>query len=686
MITKIKNKIELLFSNIKNSFLNNKIKYIVLIAIWVVTVFLSLNLYQTSLGCKSYGNDNYNVEVYEINKDTKIIENIPVKDDSCSISFKFATYARENKGNVYIKVEGDNSSVIYLDEKINVSTLQDNSFATYGLSQNIDSSKDNRVTITITSDSEKNECAGIYYSIDRAFNQSTLSVNGYDQPGDIKVRLLIKNEVLLGFTKTFLTFTIIGISILILMLLIDTKKEILFTTIALVLGLIFMTLITPMSPPDEQAHYEFSFQLSNYILGNDYEMIEREYQDYSSFSGHENVSTAYEALVNRLNEKLELSGKFNEMENDVHETTYVLCYFPQVLGVLIGRLTKLNMLKTFYLGRFCNLIFYCICLYIAIKKTPIHKTMFGLISITPIFIQQAASYSYDTFLNGLMLILISFFLNWLFKEDGVVSKKEIIQLLIVLLFLTPCKKVYSLFVLAFWLIPYDKFGSKKRKTASVLVITLPVVISVIGLVLPSIKSLLENFAKNSKVYADATDQTAELITSSEIIEEVEDESNKLYSIGYITRNLSKTINLFIVTIRNNIKIWFYESIGRTLSGVTIILPLTVIHLITIILVLAGFIKEPYSLSISTKIVFVVISIGIGLLIMAGMLLTWTTRGDTFIQGIQGRYFSPLLYYVFTIFNNKKIYLPEKISSYLIYSQLLITFEVILYVLSFTFVN
>ena len=302
---------------------------------------------------------------------------------------------------------------------------------------------------------------------------------------------MIKNEVLQSFTKTFLIFSIIGISLAIVLLLFDVKKETLFTSIVLIFGLIFMALITPMSPPDEQAHYEFSFQLSNYILGKDYLEIEKEYQDYSAFAGHENVSSAYEALATKLNSPLELSGKTNEMENDVHETTYVLCYAPQVIGVLIGRIAKLNMLKTFYLGRLCNLIFYCVCIYIAIKKTPVYKTLFGLISLTPIFIQQSASYSYDTFLNGLLLIVISFFLNWLFEEKTI-SNKEIIELLLVLLLVTPCKKVYSLFVIAFWFIPYSKYGSKKRKIISNLIITLPVFIFVIELLLPSIKSLLEN--------------------------------------------------------------------------------------------------------------------------------------------------------------------------------------------------
>ena len=80
--------------------------------------------------------------------------------------------------------------------------------------------------------------------------------------------------------------------------------------------------------------------------------------------------------------------------------------------------------------------------------------------------------------------------------------------------------------------------------------------------------------------------------------------------------------------------------------------------------------------------------------VGGMLVSWTeieqdvveAYGGPIIQGIQGRYFSPLLPYLFLILNNKKIKIPKKYDEYIIYSFIILVFEVIVYVLSYTFVN
>ena len=57
-----------------------------------------------------------------------------------------------------------------------------------------------------------------------------------------------------------------------------------------------------------------------------------------------------------------------------------------------------------------------------------------------------------------------------------------------------------------------------------------------------------------------------------------------------------------------------------------------------------------------------------------------------VQGIQGRYFCPLLPYFFTVFNNKKFSIPEKFDKYILFVYLVIFFEIVLYVMSYTFLN
>jgi len=51
------------------------------------------------------------------------------------------------------------------------------------------------------------------------------------------------------------------------------------------------------------------------------------------------------------------------------------------------------------------------------------------------------------------------------------------------------------------------------------------------------------------------------------------------------------------------------------------------------------------------------------LVMLTMLLNWTSQNDTIIQGIQGRYFIPLMPFLFMCLNNRMIRLninPDRI--------------------------
>ena len=105
-----------------------------------------------------------------------------------------------------------------------------------------------------------------------------------------------------------------------------------------------------------------------------------------------------------------------------------------------------------------------------------------------------------------------------------------------------------------------------------------------------------------------------------------------------------------------------------------------------IVLLAAIVKEKYNTSIKVRISIVLICIAIGVSAMTGMLLTWTNIGSDIIQGMQGRYFCPLLFFILTIINNPKIYLPKITNRYLMFAQILMMFETVIYVLSYTFVN
>ena len=688
----MKEKLDILYKRIKANFNNNRTTIILLLFFWIIVATVSVFLYKGSLGRQSYGNSLYDQNV-KLDKNTIIREVVSVEDKTESIAIKFATYARKNKGKVFVVVEGFNSKEKYSDVSFDVTFIEDNAFRIIALNEAIEQNKDNRIVVTVKSNSEKNECVGVYYSNTKVLDDSQLMINNRLIDGDMTLRMLLKDNDLATFSNVVVGVTILFFSILVLiLLLINPKYEVFFAVTVILIGSLFSISITPMSAPDEQAHYEYAFQLSNKMLfEKDYTYFDSEYQNYGSFAGHLNVSSAYKRIVQKINRPLSLNNEKIKIENEIDEG-YSLHFLPQAIGITIARIFKLNMLKTFYLGRFTNLLFYSLCVFVAIRKTPIHKILFGVLASLPMVLQQASSYSYDSFVNGLTFVVIAYLLSFIFDEKGI-ANKEIVFITIVCAILSPSKVVYSFYSFLFWLVPEKKYGNRKRKVICTLILNLSAVIQLLGIIIPVIERIVRN--------------VKELMSVSNTVLLLEQENNTwsdfaplgLYTpnritVGDVIRYPSVVFMMILRTIRYNIKLWYYGSLGRVLSGVSLLVPIRIIQLLAITTVLAGLRKEDKIESPLIKTVFILVCVIIGLFTIGGMLLSWTSfdqiviedYGGMIVEGIQGRYFCPLLPFAYTVLNNKYIRVPVKFDKYIIYAELILVFETILYVLSYTFVN
>ena len=677
------NKFRTFINKLKTNLKKNKVTLIALVCIWIIVVVATLFFYRDTLGKQSYGNGRYE-NVVALYDGITIKETMPIYDGSESISIKLATYARKNNGKINIHVYGNNSRTQYLDKDISTKSLQDNAFLTVKLDKVITSQREQFVTITLTSDNDIENAIGVYCSNENVFGYSECKVNSDIQEGDLTVRFLTESEELNKFYTMFITWTIIGISFIILfMILCEPKAEVLFAVMATIIGLTFCFLMTPLSIPDETTHYEYSLQVSNYITFEDNHLyIDDDYRDYGSYMGHNNVSSAYKKIMKRFDSEFVPDGKTKKMNNDIDET-YSLCFVPQAIGITIARILSLNRIKLFYLGRIFNLVFYVLCVYLAIKKTPIHKLLFGIIATLPMFMQQAASYSYDCFINGLTILTISYILNFIFRKEQI-TNKEFIFVLIVNALLAPAKTVYGFFSLLFWFVPFENYGSKKKKIICTLILCLPAIYQLFIITKPIVIKVFENMSDL------AINNETNMIDSNGVFGIVDEK----ITVGYMVRNPLETIMIFARTIRFSIKNWLYDSMGRALSGMSIVLPASLVHLLLIAPILASFRREHFVETITIKLSFLAICTFIAIYIMGGFILSWTDKsqaiiedyGGIVIQGIQGRYFSPLLPFGLSIFNNKKITIPEKFDKYIVFTQLMVLFEVIVYVLSYTFVN
>lgn len=670
---------------IKDNFKKHKVVLIVLCCVWIAIVIVTLNLYKGTLGKQSYGSEEFD-QLCNLSSSTIVNEIVSVKDGTEVVCVKVTTQARNNKGNATINIYGDTSKKLYGTKTFNVGTIKDNdSFVVVALDEIIDIKKDSTIRVELSSDSSDDKCIGVFYSGNKVFENSVLKINNEIIEGDLTLRFLTKGESLKQFYIIMITWIIFSISIVVfLVLFLEPKKEILFMFIALLFGITFVFIMTPMSPPDETTHYYYSLQVSNMMMGNfkNHQLIDAKYGDFDAFGGHINVSAAYERLMREFSHDLHLKGTNLEMP-DI-DWRYKIPFIPQAIGISIARFFNMNMLKTFYLGRFTNLLFYCLCVYIAIKTTPIHKTLYGMLSTLPIILQQSSSFSYDSFITGMCFVVVSYGLKWIF-DDSEMTIKELIFVFICCLALAPAKVVYSFLIFVFLFSSDKRFYTNRQKNIAVLIVIIPAIWQIVALVSPYLQKLYYDFL--------------ELIVYNRDIKGINiAQINKVnfndVSVGDFVRRPLDILGIYYRSIRDNLKTWLYCSVGLAMSGESLVLPTITVQIMLILLTLAALRKEKYIEPINLKVFMLLICAIVGVFTLTGMLLDWTDvvseenldLTEMVIHGVQGRYFSPLLPFVFPVFNNQKIRISERFDKYIIFAYVVLVFEIMVYILSYTFIN
>ena len=698
----MKNFLLKLKNRIIENFKKNRLFLLIFLIAWVTYAFVVINQYDATLGMKSIGNEVYERYVTEIDNNTVIEQIVPIEQDGESVSIMFATYARKNAGSVNIIIKGDKSNHIYADNTYPVDMIEDNAYLTIKLDEKLNKAKDPKIRITITSNSETDKAIGIYHSVLDGFENSKLTINKKEvEDSDLSMKYLVRNDKMRNFSTGVLIYAFIVITLIALvLLLVDPPKEVFFTIMILGLGLLMMLIINPSSPPDELSHYEIAMQLSNKMMfQKDYRAIDYTYIRYGSMYGHYNIAAGYERFIDEINKPLKLTGKIEYLARDIGEL-YIPQYIPNAIGLTLGRILKLNMLTTFYLGRLTGFIFYLVCVYFAIKKASSYKFLIGMIASLPMLLQISIAITYDAYIQALCILLFGYYINWYFSDEQI-KIKDYIVVAIVCNLLAPAKIVYGMLAFLFALIPARKYGGMKNKLIMIALMCITIIAQLFDIMYKPIELFFKMLFSASLTKDNLLDASEFVKLRTFIDNEINPIINTFiapdmfrYSFHYMFKHPWEVLDIFYRTVRYRIKFWFYGAIGRSLSGETLILPLASVHALTIIILGSAFVAVEKVFPPIVKVAFVALCIIIGLFTMIGMFVSWTDSGQeivedyggVIIEGVQGRYFSPILPFFFSIFPNKKFSLPEKSDKFFILAYLLLFFFIVVYVLSYTFVN
>ena len=470
-------------------------------------------------------------------------------------------------------------------------------------------------------------------------------------------------------TKYYIFFSVISIFLYIIFLFLNkiTSKKIenkiqrVFLIVALVFGSIFLVLSPLFTGSDEHNHYYRIYEITDGVLVTPTDKLvgsqmPESLQNTFEIASGNNTKIKYRDIkkMKKIKLKKDSTKQYGDLWTNSYNNTALyspIQYLPQVIGFMIGKIFNLGPLFIGILGRIFNLIFYVLIGYFCLKILPKSKLFYFFILISPNMLQCATTLSADAFTNGIFLLIISIFLNF-YDRENIIKRSEEMLLFVLCVFISLCKIVYLPIVLLLLIINKNKFekGKKEKIIFNAITIFCSIVVSLLWI-------------KCTKgVFAIEYDK-AELQKQ------------------FIIHNLFEYALILIRTFSFNI-VKYVEClfVGTTMYHSQLEMPI-LISFIYIAIVLISLIKEKDENKFKIIHKTLVVSIGIAIigLISTAIYIQCTAQyisvGNNIIQGIQGRYFIPVIFLIPFIIKpmNRKINIDEKIMYKSVLSINIITF-------------
>lgn len=410
------------------------------------------------------------------------------------------------------------------------------------------------------------------------------------------------------------------------------KSEWVFLALLVSFSIIFCFIFPPYTVPDEGHHFFSTYWLvdslpfNGRVIDGDTFLVRD--IDLSLYNGKLTPTTINSASYSSIFHNFSLFGNgklipFSEYSFSVGSEN-VIAKIGSVIGLQIGLFLGLGAFPAFYMGRIGSALFFCFCAFLAYRIAPRGKSVIVFVSLLPMTLHLAASYSYDSGIIAYSLILFACLMRGFFGEQRSVGYKEVAFYLVISVFLAPCKVIYSGLVLLALFVPLSKFQDERIGRYSKLLLVLAVVVSVLALRVASMSILVSQPSGVTRGM----------------------EAAQYYTLNDIILHPRNSFLVFFRTLDSLGDFYWETTLGYSLGWFQENLRFPTFYMIPYLLF--GFIccldseDEPSFLSPSCSVLFIIAFALAALGSIASMWLGWTFNYEKVIQGVQGRYFLPAL--------------------------------------------
>ena len=240
--------------------------------------------------------------------------------------------------------------------------------------------------------------------------------------------------------------------------LIETKKihiniEKTFLIWSIIGGVVIGILVPTYQSPDELAHINM-MQNEIGLKGYAEDILNGHYKECDA----ERIKAAN---GEKLNNYQYTEGLYKKFSDDLHVTfkpnIRFVRHFAANIGFLISVIAGLPIFWCLQIAELCSLFFYVIVGYYALKIMPIKKEILAVIMLLPMSLHQACSINYDATLLPICFLYIAYIMYLLYSEKKI-RWKDIAVIFILLLLMAIIKLPYAMLILLILILPLKQYA------------------------------------------------------------------------------------------------------------------------------------------------------------------------------------------------------------------------------------
>lgn len=374
---------------------------------------------------------------------------------------------------------------------------------------------------------------------------------------------------------------------------------------------------------DEQIHFNTAYQLSfsgEMIETNNTIQMMQERIPQNAYNTYEEKELYTQYLNNNF------SAGVETVERTIRWSYKQTGYVIQVFAVWLGQILNLSFNNLYMFGRFFNLCTYLFLMFLSIKLVPKRKNMILALALIPTQIYIASTYTYDAVINGFLMLGFVFWLKIIWEEN---TEKTIVYLLgSIFSFLigSLSKAIYIPLVLLCCCVPKNKFHSLKQYYVFWGVIISGCILVILSFAFPVIKLTATN---QVGMMGDSRGGNTDVVLQLRSILK--------QPLGYVSmlgKEIIQSAGKFLLGNEG------LANFGRMRE-----LPEDFMCIMVPWFLVASFVKKDennINISFGSKMVLLAAILTIIIFIWSAMYLVYTPIGLNQINGVQARYYFPLL--------------------------------------------